>query len=44
MLKENAYKLLNLESFQINVSFKHVQEVINEFEINHYDEYHKLSK
>jgi hypothetical protein len=44
MLKENACNLLNLESFQIDVSFKRVQGVINEFEINRYDEDHKLSK
>lgn len=44
MLKENAYNLQNLESFQIDVSFKQVQGIINEFEINRYGEEHKLSK
>ena len=44
MLKENAYKLQNLECFQIDVSFKRVQGVMNEFEINNYDEKHNLSK
>lgn len=44
MLKENAHNLLNLESFQIDVSFKRVQGMMNEFEINRYDEDHKISK
>ncbi len=44
MLKENAFNLLNLKNFQIDVSFKRVQGMINEFEINKYDENHKLSK
>ena len=43
MLKENAYKLQNLEFFQIDVSFKRVQGVMNEFEINNYEK-HNLSK
>lgn len=44
MLKEHAYNLQKLESFQIDVSFKRVQGSINEFEVNRYDENHKLSK
>ncbi|PKY44547.1 hypothetical protein RhiirA4_458890 [Rhizophagus irregularis] len=42
MLKENACNLLNLKSFQIDVSFKHVQGAMNKFEINHYNKDHKL--
>jgi len=42
---ENQAKLLQLlECFQIDLSFKRVRGDINEFEINSYDDHHKLSK
>ena len=37
MLPEQAEKLITLEWFQIDVSFKRVKGEINEFEINTYD-------
>ncbi|GET56410.1 hypothetical protein RIR_jg37101.t1 [Rhizophagus irregularis DAOM 181602=DAOM 197198] len=42
MLAEQAKKLIALEWFQIDVSFKRVKEEINEFEINTYDSNHHL--
>jgi hypothetical protein len=44
MLAEQAKKLIALEWFQIDVSFKRVKGEINEFEINTYDSNHYLSK
>ncbi len=44
MLAEQAKKLITLEWFQIDVSFKRVKGKINEFEINIYDPNHHLSK
>jgi hypothetical protein len=44
MLSEQAKKLITLEWFQIDVSFKRVKGEINEFEINTYDSNHHLSK
>jgi hypothetical protein len=44
MLAEQAKKLITLEWFQIDVSFKRVKGEINEFEINIYDSKHHLSK
>ena len=44
MLKDQAKLLQQLECFQIDLSFKCVIGDINEFEINSYDEYYKLSK
>ena len=44
MLAEQAKKLIILEWFQIDVSFKRVKGEINEFEINLYDLDHYLSK
>ena len=44
MLKEQANLLQKLESFQIDLSFKRIKGNINEFEINLYNNYHKLSK
>jgi len=44
MLKEQAELLIKLKSFQIDLSFKRVKGDINEFEINTYDEKHKLGK
>jgi hypothetical protein len=44
MLAEQAKKLITLEWFQIDVSFKRVKGEINEFEINIYDSDHHLSK
>jgi hypothetical protein len=45
MLPEQAKKLITLEWFQIDVSFKRVANSdINEFEINTYDSNHHLSK
>jgi len=42
MLKEQAELLIKLKSFQIDLSFKRIKGDINEFEINTYDEKHKL--
>lgn len=44
MLEEQAKKLITLDCFQIDVSFKRVKGEINEFEINTYDSEHHLSK
>lgn len=44
MLPEQAKKLITLEWFQIDVSFKRVKGEINEFEINTYDSNYHLSK
>ena len=44
MLAEQANKLITLEWFQIDVSYKRVKGSINEFEINLYDPEHHLSK
>ena len=44
MLKEQANLLQKLESFQIDLSFKRIKGNINEFEINSYNNDHKLSK
>lgn len=44
ILKKQAESLQKLECFQIDLSFKRVKGDINEFEINSYDDYHKLSK
>jgi hypothetical protein len=44
MLEDQAKLLQQLECFQIDLSFKRVIGDINEFEINSYDEYYKLSK
>ena len=44
MLENQARLLQQLECFQISLSFKRVNGDINEFEINSYDEYYKLSK
>jgi hypothetical protein len=44
MLDNQAKKLITLDSFQIDVSFKRVKGEINEFEINTYDSKHHLSK
>ena len=44
ILKEQAELLIKLKSFQIDLSFKRVKGDINEFEINMYDEKHKLGK
>ena len=37
-------ELQKLKSFQIDLTFKRVHENTNEFEINTYDNIHKLSK
>jgi len=42
MLKEQAELLIKLKNFQIDLSFKRIKGDINEFEINTYDEKHKL--
>ena len=44
MLVEQAKKLIALEWFQIDVSFKRVKGEINEFKINTYNPDHHLSK
>src|SRR3954451_22418543 len=44
MLNCQAKALQNLKYFQIDLMFKRMHENINEFEINSYDETHKLSK
>lgn len=44
ILKKQAELLIKLKSFQIDLSFKRVRGDINEFEINTYDEKHKLGK
>jgi hypothetical protein len=44
MLDNQAKKLITLDHFQIDVSFKRVKGEINEFEINSYDSQHHLSK
>ena len=44
MLESQAKLLQQLECFQIDLSFKRVKGDINEFEINSYDNHHKLSK
>ena len=44
MLENQAKLLQKLECFQIDLSFKRVKGDINEFEVNSYDSYHKLSK
>uniref|UniRef100_U9U4Z3 Uncharacterized protein n=1 Tax=Rhizophagus irregularis (strain DAOM 181602 / DAOM 197198 / MUCL 43194) TaxID=747089 RepID=U9U4Z3_RHIID len=44
MLDNQAKKLITLDYFQIDVSFKRVKGEINEFEINTYDSKHHLSK
>jgi len=44
MLAEQAKRLIALEWFQIDVSFKRVKGEINEFEINTYDSNNHLSK
>ncbi len=44
MLENQAKLLQQLECFQIDLSFKHVKGDLNEFEINLYDNSHKLSK
>ncbi|EXX65513.1 hypothetical protein RirG_132530 [Rhizophagus irregularis DAOM 197198w] len=44
MLDFQAKALQNLKCFQIDLTFKRVHGDINEFEINSYDETHKLSK
>jgi hypothetical protein len=44
MLEVQAKALQNLKGFQIDLSFKRVHGDVNEFEINTYDETHKLSK
>ena len=44
MLEDQAKLLQQLECFQIDLLFKRVIGDINEFEINSYDEYYKLSK
>ena len=44
MLAEQAKKLITLEQFQIDVSFKRIKGEINEFEINTYDSNHHLSE
>ncbi|CAB5186067.1 unnamed protein product [Rhizophagus irregularis] len=42
MLDFQAKALQNLKCFQIDLTFKRVQGDINEFEVNSYDEMHKL--
>ena len=44
MLDKQAKKLITLDNFQIDVSFKRVKRELNEFEINTYDSKHHLSK
>ena len=44
MLDDQAKKLITLDNFQIDVSFKRVKGELNEFEINTYDSKHHLSK
>lgn len=44
MLKDQANLFQCLESFQIDLSFKRIKGDINEFEINSYNNEHKLSK
>jgi hypothetical protein len=44
MLDIQAKELQKLKSFQIDLTFKRVCGDINEFEINTYDNTHKLSK
>ena len=44
MLDIQAKELQKLTSFQIDLTFKRVYGDINEFEINAYDNTHKLSK
>ena len=44
ILKDQANLLQQLEYFQIDLSFKRVKGNINEFEINSYNDKHKLSK
>ena len=44
MLEIQAKALQNLKGFQIDLTFKRVHGEINEFEINTYDNMHKLSK
>jgi hypothetical protein len=44
MLDFQAKALQNLKCFQIDLTFKRVLGDINEFEVNSYDETHKLSK
>ena len=44
MLDFQAKALQNLKCFQIDLTFKRVHGDINEFEVNSYDETHKLSK
>jgi hypothetical protein len=44
MLKDQANLFQRLESFQIDLSFKRIKGDINEFEINSYNNEHKLSK
>ena len=40
MAKEQVERLLNVTYFQVNLTFKCVQEDINEFKINQYDKKH----
>ena len=44
MLKNQASLFQKLELFQIDLSFKRIRGDINEFEINSYNNKHKLSK
>ncbi|CAG8847426.1 24061_t:CDS:2, partial [Racocetra persica] len=39
-LQTKAWK--SLECFEIDIAFKHIQENINELEINSYNEYYKI--
>jgi hypothetical protein len=44
MLKEQAKLIHQIESIQIDLTFKRVKGNINEFEVNSYNTEHKLSK
>jgi hypothetical protein len=44
MLDFQAEALQQLKCFQVDLTFKRVHGDINEFEINTYDDVHKLSK
>lgn len=44
MLNLQAKELQKLKFFQIDLNFKRVNEDINEFKINSYNNTHKLSK
>jgi hypothetical protein len=44
MLKDQAKLIHELDSIQIDLTFKRVKGDINEFEINSYNSKHKLSK